>query len=64
MNGCATLAKPRFIITVLVVSGIMVAGISLLHRDIAPAMLMTKDQRQEEGDLIYSIQYIMVDTAC
>ena len=50
MNGCATLVKPRFIVTVLVVSGIMIAGVTLLHRDIASAMLMAEDQ-QDQGDL-------------
>ena len=54
MNGCAALARPRVIITILVISGVMVAAISLLHHDIGPAMLMAEDQ-QEEGDLIFVI---------
>jgi len=51
MNGLAALARPRFILAILLISGAMVVAISLLHHDIAPAMLAAGDQ-MEQGDLL------------
>ena len=50
MNGLAALARPRFVLAILI-SGAMVVAISLLHHDIAPAMLMAEDQ-MEQGNLL------------
>lgn len=47
MNCWATLVKPRFVITVVVISGVMLAAVSLLHPNIGPALFACECQRGE-----------------
>jgi len=48
MGYCATIVRPRFIITTVVISGIILAAFPLVHH-IGPALLVEEDQ--EEGKI-------------